>query len=194
MQGAPTKHLDSEATTVGSSGVSIMNDLESSKILPRSQRSSPCSHYYSDEDFDLYPPSGKRLAPVGAASNDDLEDMASCQERPVEAGAGGGGASGPLQTCLSVDGSAFDGSGGGGGGCSLGGHNYLLEERLRQMEEDQDELNTSLMSLTSHFAKVSQAKTCLMPYQFQSCYKSLCLDLEVHSALAWIVCSDWSCF
>ena len=177
--------MDSEASKVGSSGVSIMNDLES-KILPRSQRSSPC-HYYSDEDFDLYPPSGKRLAPVGAASND--EDMASCQETAAPAGAGGG-ASGPLQTALSADGSAFDGGGGGSGG----GHNHLLEERLRQMEEDQDELNTSLMSLTSHFAKVSQAKTCLMPYQFQSCYKSLCLDLEVHSALAWIVCSDWSCF
>ena len=110
MQGAPTKHLDSEATTVGSSGVSIMNDLESSKILPRSQRSSPCSHYYSDEDFDLYPPSGKRLAPVGAASND--EDMASCQETAAPAGAGVG-ASGPLQTALSADGSAFDGGGGG---------------------------------------------------------------------------------
>ena len=54
-----------------------MNEFNS-KLLPRSQRSSPCQ-YYSDEDFDLYPPSGKRLAPVGAASNDD-EDMASCQE------------------------------------------------------------------------------------------------------------------
>ena len=58
------------------------------------------------------------------------------------------------------DGSAFD-----GGGLSLSGggeRNHLLEERLRQMEEDQDELNTSLMSLTSHFAKVSlTSQTCV---------------------------------
>ena len=32
--------------------------------------------------------------------------------------------------------------------------NNQLEERLKQMEEDQEELNNSLMSLTSHFAKV----------------------------------------
>ena len=61
---------------------------------------------------------------------------------------------------MSADGSAFD-----GGGLSLSGggeRNHLLEERLRQMEEDQDELNTSLMSLTSHFAKVSlTSQTCV---------------------------------
>ena len=62
-----------------------------SKTLPRSQRSSPCRDYYSDEDFDLRgPPSGKRLAPVGAASNED-EDMASCQETGPGGALSGGG-------------------------------------------------------------------------------------------------------
>ena len=48
----------------------------------RSQLSSPCHNYYSDEDLDLYPPSGKRLAPVGAASNED-EPMASSSPRTM---------------------------------------------------------------------------------------------------------------
>ena len=74
-----------------------------------------------------------------------------------------GSLGGPLHTALSADGSAHFGAYGGVGGLGLhGGHggrseaNHELEERVRQMEEDQDELNTSLMSLTSHFAKVSQ--------------------------------------
>ena len=74
-----------------SSQLSSPSHYDMSKTLPRSQRSSPCRDYYSDEDFDLRgPPSGKRLAPVGAASNED-EDMASCQETgPGGALAGGG--------------------------------------------------------------------------------------------------------
>ena len=77
-----------------------------------------------------------------------------------------GSLGGPLHTVLSADGSAHFGAYGGGGLGLHGGHgglhggrseaNHQLEERVRQMEEDQDELNTSLMSLTSHFAKVSQ--------------------------------------
>jgi hypothetical protein len=31
-----------------------------------------------------------------------------------------------------------------------------LRQRLREMEEDQEELNNSLMALTSHFAKVKK--------------------------------------
>ncbi len=31
-----------------------------------------------------------------------------------------------------------------------------LRQRLREMEEDQEELNNSLMALTSHFAKVKR--------------------------------------
>ena len=33
-----------------------------------------------------------------------------------------------------------------------------LRQRIRVMEEDQEELNNSLMALTSHFAKVTQTK------------------------------------
>ena len=86
----------------------------------RSQLSSPSQNYYSDDDFDLYPPKGKRLAPVGAASNEDEigVKMAWNQDQIVTS------------------------------------DNNQLEERLKQMEEDQEELNNSLMSLTSHFAKV----------------------------------------
>ena len=107
-----------------------------SKLLPRSQLSSPCQLYSDlEDDFDLYPPSGKRLAPVGAASNEDF-DMDST---------GNGLASA----------ASFEASGLGNPNFSASdGLSHVLEERLRQMEEDQEELNTSLMSLTSHFAKV----------------------------------------
>ena len=33
-----------------------------------------------------------------------------------------------------------------------------LRQRIRAMEEDQEELNNSLMALTSHFAKVTRTK------------------------------------
>lgn len=120
--------------------------------LPRSGLSSPCQAYYSDDDFDLYPPTGKRLAPVGAAS--DEQSMTSCQDGLVsdaEAQLAGGsdcsaGGGGGLAGILTTDGGPFAAHG--------ASNNHLLEERLRQMEEDQEELNTSLMSLTSHFAKV----------------------------------------
>ena len=90
----------------------------------RSQLSSPSQNYYSDDDFDLYPPKGKRLAPVGAASNEDemSTGMAWNQDNAC--------------------------------GLNVTSDNNQLEERLKQMEEDQEELNNSLMSLTSHFAKV----------------------------------------
>ena len=101
---------------------------------PRSQLSSP---YYSDDDFDLYPPSGKRLAPVGAASNED-EDMKGSAMRP------------PLPSLQLHNGGSMPSS-----GCNSSTVNNQLEERLRRMEEDQEELNSSLMSLTSHFAKVT---------------------------------------
>lgn len=96
-----------------------------SSLAKSPQLSSP---YYSDDDFDLYPPSGKRLAPVGAASNEE-EDMKGAMRPPPS-----------LQLH--------------NGSMSSGTVHNPLEEKLRQMEEDQEELNTSLMSLTSHFAKV----------------------------------------
>ena len=80
--------------TLPRSQLSSPSHYDMSKTLPRSQRSSPCRDYYSDEDFDLRgPPSGKRLAPVGAASNED-EDMASCQEHAGPGGALAGGGRG----------------------------------------------------------------------------------------------------
>ena len=36
-----------------------------------------------------------------------------------------------------------------------------LRQRLREMEEDQEELNNSLMALTSHFAKVTENIVCV---------------------------------
>ena len=79
-----------QSQTLPRSQLSSPSHYDMSKTLSRSQRSSPCRDYYSDEDFDLRgPPSGKRLAPVGAASNED-EDMASCQETGPGALAGGG--------------------------------------------------------------------------------------------------------
>ena len=105
---------------------STMNGLHK---VPRSQQSSPsCQNYYSDDDYDLFPPSGTRLAPVGAASNEDEDIMASKN----------------LAASSSSDFSST----------AVASASTELEERLRQMEEDQEELNSSLMSLTSHFAKV----------------------------------------
>ena len=102
------------------SEVDSMSGLEK---CSRSHLSSPCHNYYSDEDLDLFPPSGKRLAPVGAASNED-EPMASASPNPLMS-----------QSLIS--------------------NSNELEERLKQMEEDQEEMNTNLIALTSHFAKVT---------------------------------------
>lgn len=102
-----------------------MSGLEKSS---RSQLSSPSQNYYSDDDFDLYPhpPRGKRLAPVGAASNEDeISNVMAAYSSEGQ---------------FNLENSTSD--------------NNQLEERLKQMEEDQEELNSSLMSLTSHFAKV----------------------------------------
>ena len=109
-----------EAAAADSSEADSMSGL--GKCTSRSQLSSPCHNYYSDEDLDLFPPSGKRLAPVGAASNEDEPTMASVSPR--------------MKLSLNEP------------------QNNQLEERLKQMEEDQEELNSSLIQLTSHFAKV----------------------------------------
>jgi hypothetical protein len=112
-----------------------MSSLDKS---PRSHLSSPCQNY-SDDDFDVYPPSGKRLAPVGAASNED-EDMAS--KRATIASSSSTATSMAMMS-ISSNSSTI---------------NNELEDRLKQMEDDQEELNSSLMSLTSHFAKVCQSR------------------------------------
>ena len=41
-----------------------------------------------------------------------------------------------------------------GGSEDANGAASKLRQRIREMEEDQEELNNSLMALTSHFAKV----------------------------------------
>ncbi len=111
---------------------------------------SPSQNFYSDDDFDpdVYPPSGKRLAPVGAASNEEAMMDGSC---------GNGAANGCSHKNLDLPSDL-----GGLGTASMMSMssnsstvNNELEERLRVMEEEQEEMNTSLMSLTSHFAKVS---------------------------------------
>ncbi len=91
---------------------------------------SPCNNFYSeDDDYFPHPPAGKRLAPVGAASNED-EVMDQTQAKAVNNLI-------PPANMSTVS------------------SNNDLEERLRVMEEEQEEMNESLMSLTSHFAKVN---------------------------------------
>ena len=95
---------------------------------------------YSDEE--LRPPAGKRLAPVGQAANEE-------DEQPSKMKSEGG--------AMTLDSGAMFaalGGGGMGGGCGSGDADEL-QRRIEEMEEEQEELNSSLMSMTSHFAKVS---------------------------------------
>ena len=95
--------------------------------------SSPWSSHtaspYPQDGVDACPP-GKRLAPVGA--NDDDEKDEGIMNRTQS---------------LDLDPSTFWSE-------STEGSNQELENKIRRLEEDQDELNNSLMSMTSHFAKV----------------------------------------
>ena len=58
----------------------------------------------------------------------------------------------------------------GGGGVGSGGHDGGLTEdlhrKIEEMEQEQEELNDSLMSMTSHFAKVSLRALSLRIQQF----------------------------
>lgn len=119
-----------------------------------------------DDDSDsVPPPTGKRLAPVGANEEDDrkqrmLEDAtpppASASTASASAASAAPNAHG-LTAQSSVEGGAAsaasevelfaaDGEGDDDAG--------ELKRRIREMEEEQEELNTSLMGMTSHFAKV----------------------------------------
>ena len=108
-----------------------------------------------------HPPPGKRLAPVGANAEDDDEeveqagDAKSIKSRTQSV---------DLESNFSSD---FWLGGGGGGGnndeataaapvmaAAAAANSEKLEAHIRQLEEDQEELNNSLMSMTSHFAKV----------------------------------------
>ena len=92
----------------------------------------------AESELDLFPPRGKRLAPVGANADDD--DDSSCRKAEV------------LRTlmCEAEQQQLMQQQGGGSAGEA-----EELRRRLREMEDDQEELNTSLMSMTSHYAKVS---------------------------------------
>ena len=99
----------------------------------------------NEENFTL--PPGKRLAPVGANDDDEMINTKdSDKEYSVESSPGyntvGGGSS------------RFWGGSGGGNGEANHGINKELEEKVKSLERDQEELNSSLMSMTSHFAKV----------------------------------------
>ena len=92
------------------------------------------------------PPPGKRLAPVGANDEDEI-NMAkdSDKEYSVQSSPGFNTSGG----C-----SRFWGRSGSMSGSENNAINKELEEKVKNLERDQEELNSSLMSMTSHFAKV----------------------------------------
>ena len=99
----------------------------------------------NEENFTL--PPGKRLAPVGANDDDEMINTKdSDKEYSVE--------SSPGYNTVGNGSSRFWGGSGGGNGEANSGINKELEEKVKTLERDQEELNTSLMSMTSHFAKV----------------------------------------
>ena len=90
---------------------------------------SPCSRSMtSDSELEeLVPPTGKRLAPVGANEEEDDLMLLNFGEQCV--------ISGKQET--------------------KGEDTFQLRKKLGQLEEEQEELSNSLMSMTSHYAKVS---------------------------------------
>ena len=102
-------------------------------------------NFHSGNEETLPPPRGKRLAPVGANDEDEVNiTKDSDKEYSVESSPGFNTVGG---------GSRFWG-GSGGSGCENKGINKELEDKVKCLERDQEELNSSLMSMTSHFAKV----------------------------------------
>lgn len=102
-----------------------------------------------DDNFvsgsDTFPPPGKRLAPVGANDEDEMNiTKDSDKEYSVE--------SSPGYIAAGKLSSRFWGSPVRHGDSST--INKELEEKVKNLERDQEELNNSLMSMTSHFAKV----------------------------------------
>ena len=99
----------------------------------------------NEENFTL--PPGKRLAPVGANDDDEMiNSKDSDKEYSVE--------SSPGYNNVGNVSSRFWGGSGGSNSEANNGINKELEEKVKTLERDQEELNTSLMSMTSHFAKV----------------------------------------
>ena len=112
---------------------------------------------FDDEDDDNFflgdaeaypPPPGKRLAPVGANAEDDENSLAkdsSDKEHSVVSSPGFSTGGDQMSSRFWGSGSAI--------GDNYGG-NKELEDKIKSLERDQEELNNSLMSMTSHFAKV----------------------------------------
>lgn len=94
-------------------------------------------------------PPGKRLAPVGANAEDDDEescvDVKSIKSRAQSV---------DLESNFSSDFWLGGGDAAGVAAAAESPNNDKLEAQIRQLENDQEELNNSLMSMTSHFAKV----------------------------------------
>ena len=106
-------------------------------------------NFLSGNEDTLPPPPGKRLAPVGANDEDEMNNSKdSDKEYSVESSPGFNTKGGSRFWGSSIGGSAAT------SGCESNGYNKELEEKVKSLERDQDELNTSLMSMTSHFAKV----------------------------------------
>ena len=83
------------------------------------------------DDFDsCFPPAGQRLAPVGANADDDAAVM-----KELKLGGGGGDSCEPAMPESAAS-------------------TAQLELRLQELEDEQEELNSSLLAMTSHFAKV----------------------------------------
>ncbi|XP_059091425.1 RUN domain-containing protein 1-like isoform X2 [Tigriopus californicus] len=113
-------------------------------LTPPSPPSFATPTYQSEDDYDdLFsdedsaPPKGKRLAPVGQAANEDEMSGQICGMLKNNEN--------PHFRHDFADFSKANGS----DGCS-----QELKRRIEEMEEEQEELNNSLMSMTSHFAKV----------------------------------------
>ncbi len=102
-----------------------------------------------DDDFSysLPPPAGKRLAPVGG--NDADEEKKEDEEQEKKKNMVMEQHNGPKKSSFSYEND--DGCSDLENGCD----DDILKQRIREMEEEQEELNSSLMSMTSHFAKVS---------------------------------------
>ena len=109
-----------------------------------------------DEDSELFlPPAGKRLAPVGGNAEEDSSDGRKKDDKKT---------TDKMESSSSVDnfdsfvdarmGSTVSASPDVSNAPGSPGEDAALKRRLARMEEEQEELNDSLMAMTSHFAKV----------------------------------------
>ena len=97
----------------------------------------------NEENFTL--PPGKRLAPVGANDEDEISiTKDSDKEYSLHSSPGFNSVNGESRYWVVSDGANHN----------KNGVNKELEEKVKSLERDQEELNSSLMSMTSHFAKV----------------------------------------